>query len=78
MLLSNGDMLLSQSFGNADAPVFLSSNENITISGALTGRMQARKNITFGSGSDGNVYTYSNAVLEAFSLPDGMEVYSGS
>jgi Tfp pilus assembly protein PilX len=75
MLLSNGDMTINQSFGKGNASityVFLSSNTNINIDGSsLIGRLQAGGDINFSR--TGITYTYSNAVLDTYSLPKGLQ-----
>lgn len=73
MFLSNGNMTINQGFGNGGGYLFLSSYTNIIINGAsFDGRMQTNGNITFTG--NGITYSYSNAVLSAYSLPRGMQI----
>ena len=71
MFLSDSDMTIGQSFGNESACLFLSSYTTINILGSsIIGRMQANNNINFTG--NGITYTYSDAVLGTYSLPDGL------
>ena len=69
MFLSNGDITVKQSISSIHN-LFLSSDGDIVITGDFTGQMQAKGNIDiWGVGA---TYTFSGAVLKAFSLPEEM------
>lgn len=68
MFMSNGDLTVAQSMSGMKN-IFLSSNNNINISGAFTGQLQAKNDIVI-QGAWANL-VFNSSVLKAFGLPKG-------
>lgn len=69
MFMSNGDLTVSQSMSGMKN-IFLSSNNNIYISGAFTGQLQAKNDIEIKG--TGETVVFDSSVLKAFGLPKGV------
>lgn len=69
MFMSNGDLTVSQSMSGMKN-IFLSSNNNINISGAFTGQLQAKNDIVIQG--EGEKLVFNSSVLKAFGLPKGV------
>lgn len=69
MFMSNGDLTVAQSMSGMKN-IFLSSNNDINISGSFTGQLQAKNDIVI-QGTGANL-TFDSSVLKAFGLPKGV------
>lgn len=69
MFMSNGDLTVAQSMSGMKN-IFLSSNNDIYISGSFTGQLQAKNDIVI-EGTGANL-VFNSSVLKAFGLPKGV------
>ena len=69
MFMSNGDLTVEPNMSGMKN-IFLSSNNNIYISGAFTGQLQAKNDIEIKG--TGETVVFDSSVLKAFGLPKGV------